>query len=71
MRNNIGDYVPESYYLHVDENGMIDESFLKSITPIGHLRHEPTGYTLAVYKPISRFKRLMLRLCFGLKFEKV
>ena len=40
-------------------------------TPIGYLRHEPTGYTLAVYKPISRFKRLMLRWAFGLKFEKI
>lgn len=40
-------------------------------TPIGYLRHEPTGYSLAVYKPISRFKRLMLRWAFGLKFEKI
>lgn len=40
-------------------------------TPIGHLKHEPTGYSLAVYKPISRFKRLMLKVCFGLKFEKI
>lgn len=39
--------------------------------PIGYLRHEPTGYTLAVYKPISRFKTLMLRWCFGVKFEKI
>lgn len=39
--------------------------------PIGYLRHEPTGYTLAVYKPISRFKRLMLRWCFGLKYERI
>lgn len=39
--------------------------------PIGYLKHEPTGYSLAVYKPISRFKRLMLRWCFGLKFEKI
>lgn len=41
------------------------------IKPIGYLRHEPTGYSLAVYKPISRFKRLMLRWCFGLKFERI
>lgn len=39
--------------------------------PIGRLEHEPTGYSLAVYKPIPRFKRLMLRWCFGLKFEKI
>lgn len=47
-----------------------DCRFVDPINPIGHLRHDPTGYTLAVYKPISRFKRLMLRWCFGLKFEK-
>lgn len=39
--------------------------------PIGYLKHDPTGYTLAVYKPISRFKRIMLRWCFGLKYEKI
>lgn len=39
--------------------------------PIGYLRHEPTGYSLAVYKPISRFRALMLRWCFGVKFEKI
>lgn len=41
------------------------------VPTIGYLRHEPTGYSLAVYKPISRFKRLILRLCFGLKFDKI
>lgn len=44
---------------------------IKVTVPIGYLRHEPTGYSLAVYKPISRFKRFMLRWCFGLKFEKI
>lgn len=39
--------------------------------PIGRLIHEPTRHSLAVYKPISRFKRLMLRWAFGLKFEKI
>lgn len=39
--------------------------------PIGRLIHIPTHHTIAVYKPISRFKRLMLRWCFGLKFEKI
>lgn len=38
---------------------------------IGCLIHEPTHHILAVYKPISRFKRIMLRWCFGLKFEKI
>ncbi len=41
------------------------------VKPIGYLKHDPTGYSLAVYKPIPRFKRIMLRWCFGLKFEKI
>lgn len=39
--------------------------------PIGRLIHEPTRYSLAVYKPISRFKALMLRWCFGVKYMKL
>lgn len=38
---------------------------------IGRLIHEPTRYSLAVYKPISRFHALMLRWCFGVKFERI
>lgn len=38
---------------------------------IGQLVHEPTMSRIQVYKPISRFKRLMLRCCFGLKYEKI
>lgn len=38
--------------------------------PIGHLRHESTNFTWAVFKPIPRFQRFMLRWCFGLKYEK-
>ena len=41
------------------------------INPIGYLRHDPTGYSLAVYKPISRFHALMLRWCFGVKYYKI
>lgn len=44
---------------------------IKVPMPIGYLKHAPTGYSLAVYKPISRFKALMLRWCFGLNFEKI
>lgn len=44
---------------------------IKLKSPIGYLKHDPTGYSLAVYKPISRFKRIMLRWAFGLKFEKI
>lgn len=38
---------------------------------IGQLVHEPTMTAIAVYKPISRFHALMLKMCFGLKYEKV
>ena len=44
---------------------------IKLPDPIGQLVHEPTHVEIAVYKPISRFKRIMLKWCFGLKFEKV
>lgn len=40
-------------------------------TPIGQLIHEPTRHIIAAYKPISRFKRIMLRWAFGLKYEKI
>ncbi len=38
--------------------------------PIGYLRHEPTKVYIHVYQPIGRFKRLMLRWCFGLRYVK-
>lgn len=60
----------------MDLRKSIDDVFrsghtIEWVKPIGYLKHEPTGYSLAVYKPISRFKRLMLRWAFGLKFEKI
>lgn len=58
----------------IDLRNSIDDVFRNGYTikmAIGKLIHEPTGYSLAVYKPISRFKRLMLRWAFGLKFEKI
>lgn len=39
--------------------------------PIGQFVHEPTGYQISVYKPISRFKRIMLKWAFGLKYERI
>lgn len=44
---------------------------IKFPDPIGQFVHEPTMSEISVYKPISRFKRLMLRWAFGLKFEKI
>lgn len=47
------------------------EYCIKFPDSIGQLIHEPTMSGISVYKPISRFKRLMLHWCFGLKFEKI
>lgn len=58
-------------YIGQPKEWFTDCHWVNPIKPIGHLKHEPTGYSLAVYKPISRFKRFMLRWCFGLKFEKI
>ena len=39
--------------------------------PIGQFVHEPTMTTIKVYKPISRFKRIMLYWAFELKYVKI
>lgn len=39
--------------------------------PIGYLLHEPTKTKVHVYKPISRFKAFMIKLCFGFKYNKI
>lgn len=58
-------------YIGLPKQWFRDCHLVEPRKPIGYLKHEPTGYSLAVYKPISRFKRLMLRWCFGVKFEKI
>lgn len=37
----------------------------------GYLNHDATKTTLTCYQSIGWFKRLMLKLCFGLRFEKI
>lgn len=44
---------------------------IQIMQPIGHLEHEPTHTSIPVYKPISRFKAMMLRWCFELKYKKI
>lgn len=51
--------------------GWYGETKITMHYPIGYLRHEPTGYQISVYKPISRFKRIMLKWAFGLKYERI
>lgn len=38
--------------------------------PIGYLVHKPTHSSIAVFTPIGWFKRLMIRWCFGLEYNK-
>ena len=44
---------------------------IKLPDPIGQLIHEPTMSRISVYKPISRFKRRMLKWCFGLEYKPI
>lgn len=44
---------------------------IKVVKPVGYFEHEPTGYRISVYEPISRFKAFMLNWCFGLKYKKI
>lgn len=37
---------------------------------IGWLKHEQTKTSIAVFSKINWFQRLMIRLCFGLKYVK-
>lgn len=62
---------PKSRVVGVSFNHKDGTVSIKLESPIGKLIHEPTGYSLAVYKPISRFKAFMLKHCFGLKYEKI
>lgn len=39
--------------------------------PIATLEHKPTMASISVYEPIGRFKRLMLKWCFGLEYRKM
>lgn len=57
--------------LYVTKSDEPIEAHILMPQPIGRLKHDPTGHSLAVYKPISRFKALMLKWCFGLKYEKI
>ena len=36
---------------------------------VGYLHHKPTHTNIAVYQHIGWFQRLMIRWCFGLKYE--
>ncbi|NDV63894.1 hypothetical protein D0T60_01345 [Bacteroides sp. 224] len=44
---------------------------IKQTKVLGHLVHEATKTKIAVYKPINRFRRLMIKWCFGFRYETV
>lgn len=37
---------------------------------IGYLSHKPTHSQISVYHHIGWFKRIMIKVCFGLEYEK-
>lgn len=50
---------------------MNESFFVKSEKPVAYLRHEATKTQIGVYKKINRWKRFMIRICFGLKYYKI
>jgi len=44
---------------------------VKCDNPIGCLVHEPTRTRISVYKPMGWFRRKLIELCFGFKYEKL
>lgn len=47
------------------------EMRIKIDEPIGYMEHKPTRTRINVYHSIGWFRRLMLRLCFGLEYNKI
>lgn len=39
--------------------------------PVGQLVHKYTHTRFCVYHKIGWFKKIMLKICFGLKYEKI
>lgn len=49
----------------------MNESYnIKLPQPVGYLVHEATKTSIAVFKPINWFQRVMIKWCFGFKYEK-
>ena len=47
------------------------EVTIKVENPVAYLEHKTTKIRVPVYAPIGWFKRFMLRIWFGLKYNKV
>ena len=46
------------------------EMNIKIDKPIGYFYHKPTKVNIAVYKPINWFRRMMIKMCFGLEYKE-
>lgn len=50
----------------------MDNYYIKQSSKIvSYLVHEPTKSNISVYKKIGFFQRIMIRVCFGLKYKKI
>lgn len=50
----------------------MDSSYIKQPDKVvAYLEHEPTKSNIAVFKKIGFLQRVMIRICFGLKYKKI
>lgn len=50
----------------------MDNCYVKQpVKVIGHIVHEPTRSSIPVYDKIGLFRRLMIKVCFELKYKKI
>lgn len=45
--------------------------FMTPPKPVAKLTHEATHSVVSVYKPIPKFQQWFIRVCFGLKYERI
>lgn len=48
----------------------MNRHFINQPKIVAMLIHEPTKTSISVYKPMNYFQRLMIKLCFGIKYQK-
>nr|DAH35794.1 MAG TPA: hypothetical protein [Caudoviricetes sp.] len=50
----------------------MDSFYVKQpVKIIVYIVHEPTRTSIPVYDKIGFFQRIMIRMCFGLKYKKI
>nr|DAP86565.1 MAG TPA: hypothetical protein [Caudoviricetes sp.] len=50
---------------------MSEIEYIEQPKAIAKLVHKSTQSIIPVYKPLNWFQRLMIRWCFGLKYERI